>query len=269
MHRTRTPLLIWFWAAFWMTAHKPGLSALQLQHMLGLGRYETAWLILHKLRRAMVDANREPLRGTVQVAETFIGGETSDPRGGRQRTGRKSPLVAVAVEVRGKGSGQVRAEVLADATAPTLSRFIVRNVAQGSTVLLDGHRGDQGYGGVAVQGDTQVPRTQESSEIAGTEDIVPHAHGAILSLRTWLHGTHRGVGADQLPYYLAEFVFRWSRRHAPMTGLQALLGLGTHREPTTYQEILGASPAPGTARTKGRKTGPTRTSPTGDPRPAG
>ena len=75
LHRTRTSLLTWFWAAYWMTAHKPGLSALQLQHMLGLPSYATAWLILHKLRRAMVNANREPLAGTVKIDETFIGGE--------------------------------------------------------------------------------------------------------------------------------------------------------------------------------------------------
>jgi transposase-like protein len=232
MHRTRTPLMTWFWAAFWMTAHKPGLSALQLQHMLGLARYETAWLILHKLRRAMVDANREPLKGTVEIDETFIGGEQLGLRGGRQLAGRKALMIAIAVEVRGKGPGRVRAEVIPDATAPSLSHFIVANIELGSTVLSDGHRGYQ-----------------------GTEDVVPHAHRAISNLKAWLLGTHRGVGADQLPVYLDEFVFRWNRRHAPMAGFQTLLGLGTHREPTTYEAILGKPPMTGKPRHKGRKTG--------------
>jgi transposase-like protein len=269
MHRTRTPLLTWFWAAFWMTAHKPGLSALQLQHMLGLARYETAWLILHKLRRAMVDANREPLKGTVEIGETLIGGEQPGLRGGRQVTGRKALLVAVAVEVRGKGPGRVRAEVIADATAATLSRFIVRNIKPGSTVLSDGHRGFQEWEAAAALGSTHLPRTQECFRLAGTEDVVPHAHRAISNLKAWLSGTHRGVGADQLPVYLAEFVFRWNRRHAPMAGFPALLGLGTHREPTTYAEILGAPSTPGAATSRGRKTGLTRATATDDPRPAG
>lgn len=255
LHRTRTPLLVWFWAAFWMTAHKPGLSALQLQHMLGLARYETAWLILHKLRRAMVDADREPLRGTVEIDETFIGGEQLGLRGGRQRTGRKALLVAIAVEIRGKGSGRCRAEVIPDATAPTLSRFIVRTIAPGSTVLSDGHRGDGGTKGVAAHGDTHQPRTQESFRLAGTEDVVPHAHRAISNLKAWLLGTHRGVGADQLPVYLDEFVFRWNRRRSPMAGFQTLLGLGAHREPATYKAILGAPSSSGTPRRRGRKTG--------------
>lgn len=254
MHRTRTPLLTWFWAAFWITAHKPGLSALQLQRMLGLARYGTAWLILHKLRRAMINAEGEPLKGTVEIDETFIGGEQLGLRGGRQLAGRKALLVAVAVEVRGKGSGRARAEVIADGSAPTLSRFIVRNIAQGSTVLSDGYRGYQGRDGVAAQGYTHLPRTPESFRLAGIEDVVPHARRAISQLKAWLLGTHRGVGADQLPVYLDEFVFRWNRRRNPMAGFQTLLGIGTHREPTTYDQILGRDVS-GPPRRRGRKTG--------------
>jgi transposase-like protein len=69
MHRTRTPLRLWFWAAYLLATHTPGISAKQLQRQLGLSRYETAWLILQKLRRAMVAPERESLRGEVEVAE--------------------------------------------------------------------------------------------------------------------------------------------------------------------------------------------------------
>ena len=61
-----------------------------------------------------------------------------------------------------------------------------------------------------------------------------------------------------LPVYLDEFVFRWNRRRAPMAGFQTLLGLGTHREPTTYEEILGRPAASNGPRSRGRKTGLTR-----------
>lgn len=261
LHRTRTSLLTWFWAAYWMTAHKPGLSALQLQHMLGLPSYATAWLILHKLRRAMVNANREPLAGTIEIDETFIGGEQLGLRGGRQLVDRKALMVAVAVEVRGEGSGRCRIEVIPDAAAPTLSGFIVRNVTLGSTILSDGYRGYTGEHGVIASGYVHLPRTQESFRLAGTEDVVPHAHRAISNLKAWLLGTHRGVGADHLQVYLDEFVFRWNRRRSPMAGFQTLLGLGTGREPSTYLEILGPQPAAGTPRRPGRKTGITRVVP--------
>ena len=80
MHGTRTPLRLWFWAAYLVATHTPGISAKQLQRQLGLSRYETAWLMLQKLRRAMVAPEREPLRGEVEVDEGFVGGRRSARR---------------------------------------------------------------------------------------------------------------------------------------------------------------------------------------------
>ena len=65
LHRTRIPLTVWFWAAYLMTTDKRGVSVVLLQRQLELSRYETAWMMLHKLRRAMVNAAREPLHGEV------------------------------------------------------------------------------------------------------------------------------------------------------------------------------------------------------------
>ena len=70
----QTPLTLWFWAAYLMTTDKRGISALLLQRQLGLRRYETAWMMLHKLRRAMVNVAREPLRGEVEIDDTWVGG---------------------------------------------------------------------------------------------------------------------------------------------------------------------------------------------------
>lgn len=59
---------------WWVTTQKPGMSALGLQRVLGLGSYQTAWAWLHKLRRAMVRPGRERLTGRVEVDEAYIGG---------------------------------------------------------------------------------------------------------------------------------------------------------------------------------------------------
>jgi len=97
-----------------MTTHTPGLSALQLQRQLGIPRYETAWVMLHKLRRAMVRPDREPLHTEVEVDEAYVGGPDIGLRGGRE-LGNKAVVVA-AVEIRGKGSGRVRLQVVPDAS---------------------------------------------------------------------------------------------------------------------------------------------------------
>ena len=71
---TRSPLPLWFRAMWWVTTQKTGASALGLQRVLGLNRYETAWTWLHKMRRAMVRPGRDLLAGTVEVDESYWGG---------------------------------------------------------------------------------------------------------------------------------------------------------------------------------------------------
>src|SRR5216683_1063089 len=134
LDNTKTPLTLWFWAAYLMTTDKRGVSALLLQHQLGLQRYETAWMILHKLRRATVNAAREPLHGEVEIDDTWVGGTQAGIRGSRQLRGRRAALVVVAVEKRGRASGRTRMAVIPDFRATTISSFITQNVAPGSTI---------------------------------------------------------------------------------------------------------------------------------------
>ena len=128
-HQTKAPLTVWFWAAYLMTTDKRGISALLLQHQLGIRRYETAWRILHKLRRAMVNAARDPLHGEVEVDDTWVGGPQPGLRGSRQLKGRKAALVAVAVEKRGTRTGRARMAVIPDFGKTTLTDFATRYIA--------------------------------------------------------------------------------------------------------------------------------------------
>jgi hypothetical protein len=121
-----------------MTTDKRGISALLLQRQLGLGCYETAWMMLHKFRRAMVNLERERLWGEVEVDETWVGGTQAGLRGSRQLKGRKAALVIVAVEKRGKASGRLRMAVIPDFKSVTLNAFVQQNVASGSTIYTDG-----------------------------------------------------------------------------------------------------------------------------------
>jgi hypothetical protein len=125
LHNTKTPLTVWFWAAYLMTTDKRGISALLLQRQLALERYENAWMMLHKFRRAMINLAREPLRGEVEVDETWVGGTQAGLRGSRQLKGRKAALVLVAVEKRGRASGRARMAVIPDAS-PNLAAELHR-----------------------------------------------------------------------------------------------------------------------------------------------
>ena len=137
MKRSRTPLSVWFWAAYLVASQTPGISAVQLQRQLGLSRYETAFQLLHKLTAGMVRPDRDRIGGRanehVEVDETWVGGRTrGEGRGVHHKT-----LVACAVEVRrrapgtaqdarkdGRYAGRVRLAVAADRSAKSLCGFV-------------------------------------------------------------------------------------------------------------------------------------------------
>ena len=230
LHGTRTPLRVWFWAAYLVATHHPGISAKQLQRQLALSRYETAWLILQKLRRAMVAPEREPLKGQIEVDEFYLGGEQEGLSGGRAR-GKKA-LIGVAIEVRGAGSGRVRLQILKDLSAESLGAFVRATAAPGTIVHTDGWRS---YNCISDLGYVHRPRVQRTNTTG--ELLLPRAHRAVSNLKAWMHGTHRSVSDPHLQVYLDEYVFRHNRRNTPMAAFQTLLGLTTLHQPTTYHQI--------------------------------
>jgi len=195
---------VWFWAAYLMTTDKRGISALLLQRQLGLRRYETAWMLLHKLRRAMVNAAREPLHGEVELDVTWVGGPQPGLRGSRQLKGRKAAIVVTAVENRGGVSGRIRMAVIPNFKQTTMIDFVKQHVSPGSTVHPDGLKGFEDLQAAGVQ---HVRRTQplRSALRKGAASVVPLADRAIGNLQQWLIGTYHGVSKAQLQVYLDEF----------------------------------------------------------------
>ena len=190
--------MLWFWAAYLMTTDKRGISALLLQRQLELGRYETAWMMLHKLRRAMVNVAREPLRGEVEIDEAWIGGPQAGLRGSRQLKGRRAALVLVAVEKRGKASGRLRMAVIRDFKATTLSGFVQQHIAVGSTIYTDALKS---FTGLDKAGYRHIARAQpKTTELRkGAKSVVPLADRAIGNLQQWLIGTYHGVSRGATP----------------------------------------------------------------------
>jgi transposase-like protein len=224
---TRKPLTAWFRAIWWVVSQKNGASAKGVQRILELGSYQTAWAWLHKLRRAMVRPGRGPLNGTVEIDETYVGGEKPGKRG-RDALGKA--LVAVAVEDRGtEGMGRIRMRVVADAAQTTLGQFARLTVAAGSTIRTDDW---SGYGTLAADGFRHV--------VAPSHDL-RLVHLVISLLKRWLGGTHQGaVSHEHLDSYLDEFVFRFNRRRSDHRGLLflRLLQNAVLAEPVAYHHMI-------------------------------
>jgi transposase-like protein len=232
---TRLPLRLWFRAMWAMTGYKHGVSALGLQRVLGMKRYETVWTWLHKLRAAMVRPGRERLSGTVEVDETYVGGTKAGKRG---RGAEGKALVAIAVEDKDGEIGRVRLRRIPDASAKSLAPFVAENVEAGSLVRTDGW---SAYGFLPQKGfEHEVVR--QSAEVG--DDLLPLAHRLASLPKRWLVGTHQGaVRASHLDYYLDEFTFRFNRRSSRSRGklFFRLVQQAVSVEPVTRRSLKGKS----------------------------
>jgi len=117
MHGTRLPLRTWFLAAHLVSTNTNGISALQLQAKLGIGSYKSAWFLLHRLRKAMVDPNRSPLQGVVEIDESTIPFRTKNEPvvGGQGRSPIGKMTIIGAVELNdGKTPGRIRLAPISD-----------------------------------------------------------------------------------------------------------------------------------------------------------
>ena len=207
---TRKPLQLWFRAIWYIVGQKNGVSAKGLQRVLGFTRYETIWIWLHKLRIAMVRPGRERLSGTVEVDETYIGGERPGKRG-RGAAGKS--LVLIAVEDKGKQIGRIRLRRIPNASATNLIMALKESVEPGSLVRTDGWGG---YGPVSEEGFGHTI-IRKSADVG--ENLLPLVNRGASLLKRWLLGTHQGaVRPSHLDYYLDEFTFRFNRRKSYSRG---------------------------------------------------
>lgn len=238
---TRKPLRTWFLAMWFLTSQKNGASALGLQRVLGLGRYETAWTWLHKLRRAMVRPGRDRLCGLVEIDETYVGGYEEGVHG---RQTHKKAIVVIAVEIlEPKGFGRVRMRRVADCSAASLTGFVQDAVAPGSCVHTDGW---SAYDGLAKLGyERKVTVLSASDDPAHIH--LPGVHKIASLLKRLLLGTHQGsVGLEHLDYYLDEFTFRFNRRTSTSRGLlfYRLMEQAVCTAPTPRHKIVGGKVPP-------------------------
>ena len=246
MHRTKLPLRAWFCAAHLMATHSNGMSARQMAGQLGIA-YRSAWLLEQKLRRAMIDPNRDPLEGVIEIDQTEIPFHDEEKLGKPLKDGKI--LVIGAVEVRdrtaGKAqkpkalgakyldtlSGRCRLAVISSNHKPNIHAFIQANIAPGSTLVSDGHSSISGLD--AYRHDPRV--------IGNMAAHIPlqWIHRVFALLKRWGLGTYHGFRREHIDTYLNEFVFRYNRRFYRHVSFETILGLSAEHSPISYWDIIG------------------------------
>jgi hypothetical protein len=245
MHRSKTSIHVWFWAAYLIAAQTPGVSALELQKRLGIARYETAFQILHKLRATMIRPDRDKIGAEwpVELDITFVGGKH---RGGVQGKTDQTPVI-IAVEIRHREyrnpktnklikrtlAGRSRLQVLSNKSANAVNDFVKDYISPDAIILSD--NGNEFASLLALGYDHRpVPMRGDRGKM---DSYLPVMSKVTANLKTWIDGTYHGVGKRHLQTYLNEFMFRFNRRFFRAVSFRSLLGLGTLHAGLTYRDV--------------------------------
>ena len=206
MHKTKLPLLVWFWAIYLVAHDKRGRSALSVALILNLN-YRTSWRLLRKIRSAMSQRDSGyQLAGIVEIDDAYFGA----PRPGTYGRGTTKTAVAVALSKNAAGGPQfVRMHVIDRVTIAEIHRIATDCIATGTTIVSDGHTS---YKHLEELGYKHVSQDYNKSN---PEEFLKWLHILIGNAKAFIDGTYHGLDSTYLQSYLDEFCYRFNRRHNP------------------------------------------------------
>lgn len=227
-HRTRTPLYLWFWAVFLVAKDKRGHSALQLSKELGLP-YDRSWLMLHKLRAAMANRDRQyRLQGTLELDEAYFGAPDAGKIRGRS-TKRPKALIAVSVSPSDKPLF-ARFKIVRRLDHRTVMQFAKNHIEPGSHIQTDGLRAYT----CLTEKYVHIPTVAEGKP---KDTLLRWAHITISNAKAFIEGTFHGLDAKHLQRYLDEFCYRFNRRYREHELFDRLLTACCESPPLFYDEL--------------------------------
>jgi len=204
---TNKPLRDWFKVTHLMLTSKKGISALQIQRMMGFGSYETAHSMCHKIRAALVEPETK-LGGIVEVDESYIGGKDHN-RHADKRTGvgggpkGKFPIIGAV-----QRKGNVIARILHQVTKVEAEWFVREMVSNKVSLLATDE--SKVYDGLTdyPRGTINHRRKQYVVGAIHTNTI----EGFWSIFKRGVVGSFHKVSQKYLPLYVAEFQFRYNNR---------------------------------------------------------
>ncbi len=231
MHGTKKPLRMWFHAIWWACCHREGGSARELQKLLGLGSYQTAWAWMQKLRMAMIASDDARCGTLVEAGVAVTGGAEASSR---LRFLNERIVLAGVVEVNGPSdseSGRLRLRYLPEENEDAVMDFLKETTAPGTRIITDSN---PLFEAVVSSGFVHEPFPGRA--------VPRHLHYQLTQLRRWILEVHKGaVAMKHLQNYLDEFSFRhnWhGNRRVEETFLHILKG-SISSDAVPYWQLVG------------------------------
>lgn len=256
------PLLTWFRVMWHLCLPKNGASALGFQRSQGLGSYRTAWLCLHKLRKAMVRTGRERLSGRIEVDKISLIIPCRRPLSSKRGSALSVLVFAENKDQKkedgtttGRHLGRIRLVHLQNTVKDSLHKALLDNIDPESTLVAsrrDLCESIQSLGYPCVLSPPlpqkhQAPlnHSTKHAETPVPQDLsLPKCRLVSLLLRRWILGTLQGsLGESHLQDYLNEFTFRFNRRSSRSRGMLfwRLMQIAVQHSPDTWDDIIAPS----------------------------
>jgi transposase-like protein len=209
MERSHIPLTKWALVFHLMAASKKGVSAKQVQRMLGFASYKTAWFMCHRIREAMKpDAKAGPLGGPDKVLEsdeTFVGGKAKNVHKNKPIP-PKRPVHALV-----ERGGEVRASHVPDVTAKTLGAALEKAADRRSALHTDDSLANLSVGKDFAEHRTVAHTLGEYVSKDG-EAHTQTVESFFALIKRGVYGSFHSVSEAHLQRYVDEFAFRWNNR---------------------------------------------------------
>lgn len=232
---TKLPLVAWFAAIYHLTQGKGGISSIELARRLGV-RQPTAWLIKHKLMRAMAgrEAAKPKLEGRVEIDDAYLGGERTGGKRGRGSPG-KTPIVAAVETTLDRRPRRLKLSVVKGFRKKEVEKLAKRDLAPGSSVVSDGL---SCWPAVARAGCSHRPIVTGSGKRAASWAPFRWVNTTLGNIKTAIAGTYHHVSPKHAQTYLTSFAYRFNRRHQLDSIVQRLAWAAAHAGPRPYRVIV-------------------------------
>lgn len=236
MERSHVPLHKWVLAAHFMSSHKKGMSALQLQRDLGTN-YETAWFLFHRLRECPKTTAAGPMGGEgkiIEADETYVGGKEKNKHAHKRLARDLAADQKLKVVTLIERDGEARSFHVANVTAKTIRNVLVANVHAKSGLMTDGSNVYLGIGSDFTSHGWTDHSKGEYVRPGGIHSNSAESYFAIL--KRGVYGTFHSISEAHMHRYLTEFDFRYSTRKLADTDRAELLLKGAKGKRLMYRQ---------------------------------